>query len=158
MIADYESNPKLKGAGNSSIQHTYQFIDDDIIIGNSYQYKLADLDYAGRRTFHKAVSISTQSSKYLKDEPIADEYLLLNNYPNPFNPSTAISFSIPNSEKVRVTIYNGLGQHIATLVDEELSAGKYTFRWSAQNNSAGVYYYHIETNSFNQTKKMILIK
>ncbi|KAA3612044.1 MAG: T9SS C-terminal target domain-containing protein, partial [Calditrichaeota bacterium] len=123
LIADYNTNPQLRGAGNSSTKNDYKFIDSDINLGKIYRYKLADMDYSGRRTFHDAISILASKTKFglNKNELLADEYILLDNYPNPFNPATTLSFNIPNQEKVNLSIYNALGQLVTTLVNKELS-------------------------------------
>lgn len=89
---------------------------------------------------------------------IPSEYQLSQNYPNPFNPSTAINFSIPNSEFVTLKIFNILGSEIATLVNENLSAGSYRINFDAQNLASGVYFYELNTGDFTEIKKMNLLK
>lgn len=89
---------------------------------------------------------------------IPTEVSLSQNYPNPFNPSTNIEFSIPKSSQVSLTIYNSIGQQVATLINTELSAGTYTSTWDASNVSSGVYYYQLNVNGATITKPMMLIK
>jgi hypothetical protein len=89
---------------------------------------------------------------------IPSEYLLEQNYPNPFNPTTTIQFSIPEPSFVRLEVFNSLGEKITTLVAEELNAGNYKFDWNAEGLSSGIYFYKIWTTSFEQTKKLILLK
>ena len=86
------------------------------------------------------------------------KFVLQNNYPNPFNPSTIIAFSVPFASHVRLDIYNILGQRVAELVNTNLSAGNYQYSFNANNLSSGVYLYRIEANGFTSTKKMILSK
>ncbi len=83
---------------------------------------------------------------------------LFQNYPNPFNPSTTISFSIPKLEQVTLKIYNVTGQLVATLVDDQIPAGKYTKKWDALGQASGVYFYRLSVGIENYSKKMILIK
>ncbi|NWF88616.1 MAG: T9SS type A sorting domain-containing protein, partial [Ignavibacteriaceae bacterium] len=83
---------------------------------------------------------------------------LLQNYPNPFNPSTRIQYSIAEPGLVSVKVFDVLGRQIADLVNSQQSAGTYTVDFNAQNLSAGVYLYKIESGSFQATKKMILLK
>ena len=83
---------------------------------------------------------------------------LSQNYPNPFNPKTTIEFSIANTEFVTLKIYNLLGQEVATLISEELSAGSHKNTWDASYFASGVYFYQIQTESFADTKKLILLK
>jgi hypothetical protein len=80
------------------------------------------------------------------------------NYPNPFNPTTTIKFTLPQSTLVTLTIYNILGEKIATLASEKLSAGNYQYNWDAGSQTGGVYFYRLEINGFAQTKKMLLLR
>jgi ligand-binding sensor domain-containing protein len=94
---------------------------------------------------------------------IPKEYQLDQNYPNPFNPSTTIKFHIQpkinnNLSKVKLVVYNILGKEVATLINQELSAGNYEVKFDGNNYSSGLYFYRLEANGFVQTKKMTLIK
>ena len=80
------------------------------------------------------------------------------NYPNPFNPYTSIGFNLPIYSKVKVIVYNQLGQWVTTLADGEFSAGTHHLNFNAGNLASGVYYYRIKTGTFSQTKKMIFLK
>ena len=91
------------------------------------------------------------------------KYSLNNNYPNPFNPLTTISFDLPEDGFVNVSIYNVMGIHVKDLVNSQQNAGFKSIQWDATNNrgqpvSAGVYLYQIQAGDFVQTKKMVLIK
>ncbi len=85
-------------------------------------------------------------------------YLLSQNYPNPFNPSTNIEFQIPASATVSLSVFNSLGQKVATLVDGTLAAGTHSVTWNAQNAPSGMYFYQLKSGSFVQTNKMLLLK
>ena len=87
-----------------------------------------------------------------------NSYELDQNFPNPFNPSTTIRFSVPSSEFVSLRIYNSIGEKVAELVNQVLPAGIYNVNWNAENVSSGVYFYKIEAGSFINTKKMILLR
>lgn len=90
---------------------------------------------------------------------IVDSYNLSQNYPNPFNPTTNINFSIPNSQTVSLKVYDILGNEITALVNNErLTAGTYKVDFNGSSMSSGIYYYTLKTESFIDTKKMILIK
>jgi len=80
------------------------------------------------------------------------------NWPNPFNPQTSISFTIPHREFVNLTIVNLLGQDIDHLVGEELSPGTYTATWNATKYPSGVYFYRLQTRTFTKTMKLTLLK
>ncbi len=89
---------------------------------------------------------------------IPQQFSLSQNYPNPFNPVTNIKFQLPNAGFVKLTVFDLLGREIATLVNETMNAGIYNADWDASKYSSGVYFYKLETESFIETKKMILIK
>ena len=86
-----------------------------------------------------------------------------NNYPNPFNPSTTISFSNPEESNIEIIVYNNKGQKIKTLVNEVLSAGEHTVMWNGTDNrnasvSSGIYFYKMKAYHYTSVKKMILLK
>ncbi|MCK4716530.1 MAG: T9SS type A sorting domain-containing protein, partial [Candidatus Marinimicrobia bacterium] len=80
------------------------------------------------------------------------------NYPNPFNPTTRIEYTIPHGGQVSLQVFNMLGQKVADLVNEYQRAGKYNIAWNASDVPSGVYFYRIQSGLFNQTKKMLLVK
>jgi len=80
------------------------------------------------------------------------------NYPNPFNPTTEIAFDLPNKTDVKLSIFNILGQKVATLVDKNMLAGSYTVQWDAGEAATGVYFYKLEADNFTETRKMMLLK
>lgn len=84
--------------------------------------------------------------------------LLEQNFPNPFNPSTTIKYSIPKSSLVVLKIYDVLGNEVATLVSEEKAVGSYEVEFSATGLTSGIYFYKLQSGSFVETKKMILMK
>ena len=86
------------------------------------------------------------------------EYSLKQNYPNPFNPTTTIEYSMPEAGIVKVSIYNILGQEITTLVNQFKSQGSHKVTFDAKNLPSGIYFYKMESNSFVQTKKLMLLK
>ncbi|HTK81446.1 MAG TPA: T9SS type A sorting domain-containing protein, partial [Bacteroidota bacterium] len=85
-------------------------------------------------------------------------FALYQNYPNPFNPSTIIRYDLPQDAMVTVRIYNVLGQHVKTLINERQSAGEKTAEFNALLLPSGVYFYSIRAGSFSDTKKMIIIR
>lgn len=85
-------------------------------------------------------------------------FALHQNYPNPFNPSTVIRFEIPQATRVRLSVYNLLGQELAVLVDEQRPAGAYEQRFGAAGLPSGTYFYRIEAGSNVQVRKMTVVK
>jgi photosystem II stability/assembly factor-like uncharacterized protein len=96
--------------------------------------------------------------KEIDGEGIPTAYALEQNYPNPFNPSTKITFSVPSSEQVVLKVYDLLGQEVATLVNERMNPGRYEASFDASKLASGVYFYRLTAGSFNQVKKMLLLK
>ena len=85
-------------------------------------------------------------------------YELKQNYPNPFNPSTSIEYALPEAAKVKLTVFNTLGQQVALIVDSYQQAGYKSVEFDASALSSGIYYYRIKAGDFSDMKKMILIK
>ena len=86
------------------------------------------------------------------------EFKLSQNYPNPFNPSTTINFTLPAASDVQLTVFNLLGQRVATLIDGSRTAGEYSVRFDARNLASGVYFYMLQAGDFTLQRKMTLIK
>jgi hypothetical protein len=91
-------------------------------------------------------------------ELIITEYVLNDNYPNPFNPTTKISFCLANNGFTSLKIYDILGNEISTLIKKELVAGMYNVDFDASDLPSGIYFYRLKVNNFSKTKKMVLIK
>jgi hypothetical protein len=93
-----------------------------------------------------------------EENNIPREYILSRNFPNPFNPSTTIKYSIPQDGMVNLAVYNSLGQKIAGLVNQYMQAGNYEVKFNASSYPSGIYFYRLEAGNFTFVKKMILMK
>ena len=144
----------IEGAGTTSEPHNYEYIDNQVIPGNTYIYVLADISYANEETKYtnKAVTIN------IPENDIPTEFALEDNIPNPFNPITTFNYTLPEAQNVNITIYDITGRQIETLISRYQTAGSYSLKWDASNYSSGVYFYRLQTGSFTSTKKMILMK
>jgi len=91
-------------------------------------------------------------------EGVPQTTLLEQNYPNPFNPSTTIAFSLSRSSLVTLKVFDILGREVATLVNGEFAAGKYTVAFEAKDLASGVYFYRLQAGNFAQQKKMVIVK
>jgi fibronectin type 3 domain-containing protein len=91
-------------------------------------------------------------------DKLPSAYQLKQNFPNPFNPSTKINYQLPMTSNVELTVYNLVGQKVATLVSERQEAGYYLVEWDATRFSSGVYFYRIQANDFSNVRKMILVR
>lgn len=101
-------------------------------------------------------STSTSAQNNLNEKII--EFRLENNYPNPFNPSTTISYSLPKNGLVQLKVYDVLGCEVASLVNKEQAMGNYKVEFTASNLTSGVYFYRLHSGDFVQTKKLILLR
>ena len=94
-----------------------------------------------------------------EDDPnIPTVFALEQNYPNPFNPITVIGYQLAVSSSVELSIYNILGQKVATLVNKKQTPGSYKVEWNSTNFASGVYFYGIKTETFSQNRKMLLLR
>jgi hypothetical protein len=90
---------------------------------------------------------------------IPTEYSLYNNYPNPFNPTTAIRFDIPERTNVELVVYDILGRRVKSLISDEVrNPGRYEISFNGSSLASGVYIYKITTKNYSQARKMLLIK
>ncbi|MCP5064879.1 MAG: T9SS type A sorting domain-containing protein, partial [Ignavibacteriae bacterium] len=90
---------------------------------------------------------------------IPDEYYLSNNFPNPFNPSTKISFGLPEQSTVSLIIYDITGKVVEEFLrNEQLPAGSYSYYFEAKNLASGIYIYRLQAGDFVETKKLIFMK
>jgi endo-1,4-beta-xylanase len=100
-----------------------------------------------------------QSTVDVKTGPsITSQFQLFNNYPNPFNPSTIIKYSVPMTAEISLKIFDMLGREVTTLVNEVKTSGTYEVTFNAYNLSSGVYFYQLRARDFVSTKKLLLIK
>ncbi|HQF42693.1 MAG TPA: T9SS type A sorting domain-containing protein, partial [Ignavibacteriaceae bacterium] len=141
------------GNGTTTSKKEYSFVDKNVGQG-SYSYRLKQIDLNGHYTFSNIVEINTELPR---------EFNLAQNYPNPFNPSTKINFSLAVDSKIKLTIYNLLGQVVNTLINSNYTAGNHTVSFNANGLNSGIYFYKIEAfgidgQNFVATRKMILTK
>jgi len=106
---------------------------------------------------NKGLAIDPPTGVGNQNETVVN-YSLSQNFPNPFNPTTNIKFSIPKNAQTYLKIYDVLGNEVSTYFDEFLNAGTYNILFEAQNLSSGIYYYKLVSGGFTETKRMMLVK
>ncbi|MGH1364842.1 MAG: LamG-like jellyroll fold domain-containing protein [Calditrichia bacterium] len=157
----YFSNTFLFNPTSSSGQEIYARYGDEILV-TYYDSYPADTSFA-RSLFSDSMLTGVEQNSVR----IPEKFDLENAYPNPFNPSTAIKFKVAQRSKIALDIYNILGEHIISLVDDNLTPGTYIRTWKGVNRSgdrvsSGLYFYTLRAisngNLISQTKKMLLIK
>jgi hypothetical protein len=143
----------VPGFGTTTETKSYSFKISDVPSGIQY-YRLRQIDFDGTSTVFNSVEIFG---------PMPDKYVLNQNHPNPFNPSTAISFSLPVESDVKITLYNMIGQQVARIASAYFQAGNHTVEFNAKDLPSGAYIYTLEANgingtSFKSNRKMLLLR
>lgn len=139
----------IQGSGNSNSPKEYSYIDKDLLAGGSkFQYRLKQIDKDGSFTYSDVVEV----------EVVPDQYELSQNFPNPFNPTTTIQFSLPVQSQLKINLYNMLGELVKTLAEGNYEKGYHKVIVDAANLPSGTYVYRMESREFVQVKKMILLK
>lgn len=143
----------LNGNGTSLSAHNYTFVDRNAPMGAN-SYRLRQVDFDGSSSFSTIVEV---------DITAPTQFGLAQNFPNPFNPSTTISFNLATDSKVTLKVYNALGQEVSVLANAQYAAGTHNLSFDASGLTSGAYMYAIEAtgadgSNFRSTKKMILNK
>ena len=138
----------VKAAVLSNSPKQYSYSDKNLQSGK-YQYRLKMIDNDG--TFEYSKIIETEVA-------VPQNYELNQNFPNPFNPNTVISYSLPSASNVKLIVFNSLGQTVKVLENGFKNAGTYSVNFNAAELPSGTYFYKIEAGQFSQIKKMILLK
>jgi len=148
---DWKKIGFVNGNGTTTEMQYYSFTDNIRLVNNVYKiyYRLKQIDFDGTYEYSNEVTIEISQP---------DSYLLKQNFPNPFNPSTIISWQLPESKFVTLKIYDVLGNEVASLINEEKPAGNYEVEFNATNLSSGIYYYKLVAGDFIDVKKMVLLK
>ena len=118
----------------------------------------SDGGYVSVRGTSAQINKTANTDSTSTELPAINEYALNSNYPNPFNPTTQISYQIPENSFVNLVVYNALGQKVAELVNQNQSVGQYSVKFDASNLPSGIYIYKLQTDNFSDVKKMLLTK
>ena len=147
----------IKAAGNSNSAKQYYYLDSKLPSNGKYYYRLKQVDNDGQEKYSGEIAVDVNF--------IPNVYSLENNFPNPFNPSTVIRYSIPVESNVKLNVYNSLGQVVVNELTTGIKqAGTYDINFNAYTLKSGIYYYTLHANStdgkhnFTATKKMIYLK
>jgi len=140
----------VAGAGNSNVAHHYSYADNNLSAGK-YAYRIKQIDNSGAFTYTASTEVTIVG--------MPKELKLYGNYPNPFNPSTKLQFTVAENGKVRLSVYNVLGQEVATLFNGEAEAGNlYTANFDASRMATGIYFSVLEYGNQRITHKMLMTK
>lgn len=144
----------IAGAGVSVDAHEYLYFDATAAAGDTYYYKLADIDRDGQLRFHGPVGVTAGAP---------GQYLLQQNYPNPFNAETRIHFSLKESGFCRLQVLNIAGQSVRSLLSRDMNAGHHFVLWNGRDDEgvllpSGVYLLSFQANEFSDLRKMHFIR
>jgi hypothetical protein len=146
----------IPGNGTTNVRHDYSYVDKTYLPGSTY-YRLKQIDKDA--TVHYTESIQPSGVNGVNEKkPLPTEFALSQNYPNPFNPSTVIEFALPRDSRVKLEVFNILGQQVMTLVDEMRPAGYHSVLVDGKALSSGMYLYRLSTGTQAFMRKFLLLK
>jgi len=143
----FEKITFIPGFGTTTEPKEYSYTDENI--SGFIKYRLKQIDFNGNFEYSKIIEVNSLLNL---------SFELRQNYPNPFNPITNITYLLPSESHVKLTVFNSVGETVELLINETQSEGKYDIVWNAENYPSGVYFYKLETGTFVESKKMILMK
>ncbi len=157
-VSSSERVSSLLTAYNQPETQNYSFTDREIEYETTYYYWLQSCDLDGSQQYHGSICITTGNGQTIQNPVITINTRLKNAYPNPFNPSTSISFDLASPENVIIDIYNIKGQLVKRLVNKDYDKGNHSIIWNGRDNNGvncgtGVYFYRMSAGKTVQTKK-----
>lgn len=148
QLRSWESIAFIEASGNSNINRQYSFT-DRLVRPGRYAYRLKQIDNGGEFDYSQQCEVSIDVPRGL---------ILEQNFPNPFNPSTTISFSLDKAGSVSLRVFNTLGETVAVLKDQTLEAGFHNVTFEAGDMESGIYLYELRAGSQRIIKKMVLLR
>ena len=153
-IASYLNNDALMGHGTTTENNMYQYLDDTVYPGVIYIFRLGDVDYNNTITWHDEIEITILA----EESEIPVEFGLQKAYPNPFNPSVTLSYSLTEDAMSTLMIYDMRGQLVETLQSGHVSAGNHSVIWQAINESTGLYIVRLQSANEISMQKIVYVK
>ncbi|MFC2136204.1 DUF2341 domain-containing protein [Bacteroidota bacterium] len=146
---DWETIDFITGYGNSNSPKEYSYTDNQISSSGTYHYRLRQIDFDGTFEYSPQIDVEVE---------VSHKFVLHQNYPNPFNPTTRISFELPSETKVKVTIYNILGEVVEVLTNDVYPQGSHELIFNGGRLAAGIYCYSLQAGNNRLMGKMLLLK
>jgi len=153
-VADYTTCEALAGHGSTSEAHSYRYTDAGVQPGATYFYRLGDVDYSGKVTWHKEVEVKVE----VEDVPVPLIFGLKPAYPNPFNPSLTIPYGLTEDGQMSLKVYNLRGALVEELISTYALKGTYSLNWQPQNLSAGIYIVRMQSGNHTSMQKVVFVK
>lgn len=142
----------------NTVHPTVSFTDNNITLGVTYYYMVSAVDASFNESTNNPITRGILLTGIDGALQRPTEFSLGQNHPNPFNPTTTISYSLPKQTHVQIAIYNMTGQVIELLVDQVMNTGLHTVQWDAASVPSGIYFYSIRTPEYSQVRKCMLMK
>ena len=148
----------VQGSGTSNSPKYYSFKDTSVVTGNTYLYRLKQIDNTGDIKYSDTLVVSTMSGIKKIINTFPGNFYVSQNYPNPFNPVTNIKIELPQSSEIIFRVYDNLGKQLIENDYGITLPGVYTISFDGSRLSSGVYYYSVAAGQFYQARSMILLK
>jgi hypothetical protein len=151
-------NSFVPGHGTTLVPQNYEWLHANVPPG-SYYYRIRQIDLDGTVSYTDAIAVIVDVISGVNDHVVPAAFALSQNYPNPFNPSTRIQFTVESRGYTTLTVFNLIGEELATLYSDYAEPGRvYSLDFDASNLSNGVYLYKLVNNSKSSLRKMVLLK
>ena len=154
-IDDFNTSQDLAGHGSTNESHKYEYTDNKINYGRLHEYRLSDVDYAGKVKAHPIVQIFVPEPK---STLLPGNFSLTALYPNPFNPELKIKYETGEATNMQITVYDIQGRELVKLVNQTQENGFYEISWQADHLSSGVYLIRLESGRNTIVQKVTLLK
>jgi hypothetical protein len=150
-------NSFVPGHGTTLEPQFYSYVDDPVTPGR-WRYRLKQIDLDATVHFSEPVHVDVLTGVETDKNNLPATFGLHQNFPNPFNPSTMITYDLPKESNVTIEVFNLIGQKVATLLQGVKPPGTHTVQFNAANMTSGVYMYKLTAGGFSATKRMVLIR
>jgi len=154
VIANFATDNALKGQGSTTETTQYRYVDTGVEPGKTYVYTLADVDYANKENILKTIEVTAKDENAI----VADGYALDPVYPNPFNATLTIPFTLTERMNVSIDLYSITGQKMMTVVNREFGAGSFNYTVQTHDLASGIYFVRTLFNGWSHMQKAVLIK
>ena len=155
-IASYKTHDALQGQGNTSSRTEYEFVDENVQPGETYSYRLSDVDLNGKASIDDVISITLDALPEMTD--------LLPAFPNPFNPQTKIQYTLSEDTNVSLSVVDMMGRTVQTIIrGQNQVAGSYSLHWNGKDDSgrmasSGTYLLVLKAGDILKTEKVMLVR
>lgn len=155
FIASYQTTDELAGQGNASTRTVYSYTDETVRLGQSYQYRLSDVNTSGDVHIYDVIQIS------MPDAPEATS--LDPSFPNPFNSQAKIGYQLSSTGHVEITIFDLMGRTVQTLISGYQTPGSYNLYWNGKDDfgnqmASGTYFILLKTANEVKKQKLVLLR